>query len=180
MSLVDVATVKAFAPTDLSDSQVQLVIDEAEAAIVQRHGANAGSTVTEQLFGGNRLVLLARPASAITSVVEYRYTTPQTLVADTDYRFVAPLTLERYGVWWGVRGYTGTLVWGHTVTITYTPVDDSPQRKLAIVNLCRLAFAYSGYKSLSLSGVTTEVPLDYQQERERIIAAAAARKMQFV
>jgi hypothetical protein len=164
VAFVSVADVRAFAPSDLTDGQLQLLIDEADAAIVQRHGPH--TTMTETFAGGMRVLTLSRPAASLTSVTEVWWGGSQTLVADSDYVVESPYTLRRSSTW-------------GQVAVVYVPADSDLPRRLAIINLVKLALAFSGYQSSTVSGVVSETPLNYQQERERILAGVASRRMQF-
>lgn len=182
MSLITPAVIQSFAPSDLDDASLQLVIDAEEAAIVRRYGPHASAV--ETVIGGTRLIALAREAVSITSVVENVTALDSGVTLTTsEYLFTQPYLLERIGsgYGWGARTHEYPyLIWGRQVRITYVPVDETAQRTLALVNLCKLALAFSGYQSVSIPNVVSMTALDYQQQREAILQSVAPRAIGFV
>lgn len=161
MTLVDVDTVREHVETDLSDSAIQQMIDAEDAEITRRYGA-AETAVETFAIGGTPFLSLSRPATAITSVVENG-----TALSTSDYTLTYSWLLSRVG--WR---------WRDAVTVTYTPVDTTAQRALVLIQLVKLAIAQSGYASQGV-GDYREQPLSYSEERERLLASLAPRRVVF-
>lgn len=140
--ILTVDELRGFISSELEDDALQLLLDAAEEAIVRRAGA-AGTRV-ELVGGGNRLIFLARPVSAITSITELVGTTTTTFDA-TDY-YVHPdgYIIERLST-----GTNGGWRWRGRVVVTYIPVDDTAQRQSVQIDLLRSGINYN-------PGVTSE------------------------
>lgn len=155
--------------SDVSDAELQLVIDEANLEVIARCGPDSDPAIPLVIMapGGDSIIALGRPASAVTSIVETVGTTPTTL-AVSDWR-----------LWYGGRilervsgGANSRSAWGDRITISYTPVNDGNQRQEVILKLAILDLTYRGliktervgdYES---SGSLTAV---YQKERDIIL-----------
>lgn len=117
----------------LSTFVLQGIIDDEEAELVRRFGANReDAPITETVQGGCKSLGFRRALESVTSVVEYAYlgdTAPLTLVANTDY-YVWPTEgrIERLGQHWGPA-----------VRVVYTPVDDTALRRNVLLELIRVA-----------------------------------------
>lgn len=174
MALLTVAQLRAHVETDLDDTALQAILDSEEGEIVKRYGAHASAT--ELLRGGERLLFLTRPAASITSVTE-----------EVDGVFAEPsvtvLAADDYRIWQGGRYLerltTGTnprLYWGDRVTVVYTPADETAQRTLILVNLCKLAIRYTGADSESVgAGDYSARERDYAAERTKLLRQLAPR-----
>lgn len=161
-TLLTPAELRDHVETDLSDAALQRFLDSEEAEIVRRYGPHA--TASETLAGGGRWLVLARDAAAVTAVVETMGDVETALDVDT-YRLWPGGRIERLGASWAPR-----------VAVTYTPRDETAQRRLALINLCKLAIAYSGLKSEGVgSGDYQATALDYTGEREKLLRALAPR-----
>lgn len=174
MALLTVAQLREHVETDLDDAALQRILDAEEAAIVGRYGAHASAT--ELLRGGDRLLFLTRPAQAIASVteeVDNVFTEPSvTLLAADDYRIWEDgRYLERLAT-----GTNPRLYWGDRVTVVYTPADETAQRTLILVQLCKLAIRYTGARQESVGqGDYSAQEADYVAERNRLLRQLAPR-----
>jgi len=172
VALLSVADLRQHVETDLVDAAVQRLLDDAEEMIVAAFGANfADAPIVVQLEGGDRNLFLDRPASAFTSIVE----------TETDDTTTTTLAADDYRTWHGGRrierlrtGTNARRVWGPLVTITYTPVDDTDQRKRVQVDLVKLAIQFSGLASEKV-GSWSGTALDYDRERAKILSALQPR-----
>lgn len=156
MSLVTIAETRALVKTALTDSELQAVIDRAEADVTRLFGAHPdGSTaVTETLRGGEGNLYLRRRIASVTTVVETVGATATTLT---------PGWTEDYYAW-GAAGYLerrspsttqtwlGTPTWGELVTVTYVPYDDRAERRAVIIDLVRLMLERTALKAESVAG----------------------------
>lgn len=123
---------RLFENTALSDTALQILLDAAEQAIVQRAGVSGART--ELFTGGGRLISLAGPVSAITSITEKWWTTDTALATDDYLLWPNGMTLERLS--------TGThprSTWNRRVTTVATPVADDALRKEVQIALLQLA-----------------------------------------
>ena len=148
--------------SDLADPALQLLIDAAEAEIVERFGPH--DSATEDFVGTSDLILLRRKATAITSVTEFDADNDPLVLNADDYALTN-------GGWTVLRLATGpnpASYFDRRVQIVYTPVDDSAKRKGVLIQLVKLAAAYSGYKrAQDPDGSITEH--DYTAERSKIL-----------
>jgi hypothetical protein len=159
MSLVTVTEARALVQTDLSDEDLQDVIDRVEAEITARIGApqDEGGTVqiTKRLQGGTENVYLPIEIGEVVSVVEDGVT----LIAD-EYRAWAGGVLERLP---GGR-------WGQLVVVTFKPADDRLQRKTVIIDLVRLDVNRTAMEHESIAGeYAYDAPANWEAERRRIL-----------
>ncbi len=158
--------------TDMSDPALQAYIQDATAEIEKRYGPVAAITVTRFVgdlsLSNPTTIYLERPAATITSVTEFwgdpLYEVSVTL-DPTDYRVhYGGRALERIGT-----GVNKRWTWGHRVTVVYTPVDDSAQRRRVCIDLVKLALRFTGTKEI-VAGNTREYTYDsYSQERANLL-----------
>lgn len=138
MTLLTTAEYEALkGPTGLSTAALQILLDAGEAAIIERYGP-VGDPVEEVHDGGQSYIFLRRRAATIGTVVETTGTTDTTLAAN-DYRLrgdgVSILRLStgtHAGAWWG-----------EPITVTYTPTDDTADRKRVQAELVSLMRNYT-------------------------------------
>lgn len=143
MALLD--RVKERIETDLSDAELQSMIDAVGAEIERRHGPLGVIAVVRD--GGTGIVRLQRPLDegAGVSVVEIEpgnqdgAASRTTLGAD-DYRILnRGRLLERL-----IDGGNGRKVWAPRVEVTYTPTADTEQREELTIKLVQLDVQYRG------------------------------------
>lgn len=164
MPLVTAAQAREHIETDLPDAALQRLIDDAESEIVRRFGPHAPGPVVEEHAGGDPLLFLRRPALSVQSVAE-EVAYVVTALDASDYRLrFGGRAIERLPTGPHPRRF-----WGDLVTVTYAPVDDTPQRVRVLLDLVQLAVAYGAVDSVSV-GDYSEQALDYQRERERLLA----------
>lgn len=143
MSLATVAEVRALVDSDLSDADLQVVIDRAEAELVAQTGPNyADGEITEALYPAGAVVYLSRAAETITSVTEYGSlagSAAGTVLTTDSYHLDARGGLLRLAGNWPAR-----------VVVVYTPADDTARRKAVLIELVRLDLAPAGMESESI------------------------------
>jgi hypothetical protein len=175
MTLLDPSDVKhAGVATNWDDSIIQVLLNSAESEITARRGP-LGGTVTEQHLGGLRMFWLSRPASGpsgISSIVENVAGSLTTLATDDWLLHPNLMTL--------IRLSTGTHRadrWCGEVLTTFTPRDDTDERKRVQLQLVKQDMAWSGYSSESVStgagGQSWAANPNYQIERAGILASFA-------
>ena len=151
--------------TEIGDSALGILIDDADAEIVRRLGPLASQT--EVLGAFDRTIYLKRKSTAITSAVERVRTgfgsyTDYTLASD-DYELLADgMRVERLR-----SGTNPHSHWRGTVTIVYVPVDETAQRKRLLVDMVKLAVRYDATRSIGM-GNSQVTHVDYQAEREQL------------
>lgn len=155
--------------TDLSDTALQRHLDAADRSIKERYGAHAGTgDVTEQLEGSDEWLLPRRTVSTITSVTEYvggPNAEVSTVLATDDYRiWDEGQALQRIA-----SGTNPRTTWGSRVEVVFAPEDDDAVRTQVTIDLCRLAVEYDAKKSIR-DGSFAMTPVDYQNERERLLS----------
>lgn len=171
MALLD--RVKERIETDLSDSELQPMIDEVTAEIESRYGADAAITVHRD--GGGRTIRLVRrldTAEAVTVVeIEPRSegaAASRTILAADDYRVLhGGLTLERLA-----DGSNGRTRWAPLVEVTYTPVLRARQRDEVVIQVVQLEIADRGLAS-ERAGDWQGTMRDTAAAREKLIASLA-------
>lgn len=162
MALLD--RLKERAETDLSDTELGAILAAIEAEVLSRFGAAGEITI---ITGGGGVTLdLARPIDETEDLtVTERTSAGGTELASTDYLVKnGGRTLERVGT-----------LWSSVVELTYTPIDDAPQREDATIRLALLEIEYEAVSGRSVGDVSS-TDLDYHRERERLLTALSPRK----
>ena len=146
MALVTVAILREHLETDIIDASVQRLIDDAESEIDEQHGELL--THTDEFHGEvtANAVFLSRIATAITTVTEEiksggEYTATVLALDDYELKFRGR-QLRRL-----VTGTNPRSRWGDTVTVVYTPQDDTNRRMRVAIDLVKLAVAFNGLDS---------------------------------
>lgn len=163
MAILTASQMRAHVETDLSDTALTRLMDDAEAHIVLLYGAAA--THTETHDGETRSLFLSRPITSITTVVETISDTSTTLASD-DYRVIGSRELRRLQA-----GTNGRSRWGDDVAITYVPVSDASQRERVQVDLVKLALHYEAVRSENVGGGVSMSFLDYENERHSLLSS---------
>lgn len=157
--------------TDRTDPAIQLLINDAEAAVIRKFGPNAGGAVSAEFFFPDlsnlvsSFLFLERSALSVASIHEFDGDPEiDTTLAANDYRIVySGGAIERMS-----NGDNPGSRWSRRVVVSYTPVDDTPQRKRVIVDLVKLALRYEAIKTQTV-GDTAETAVDYTEERDAIL-----------
>lgn len=175
MALLD--RVKERTKSDLSDEELQRLIDEAEGEITRRFGvlsvtseesSPTADPISVTLRGGSSNLFPSHAVGDELEIVETEAGVETTLV-ETDYR-----------VWNGGRRIerlaTGTnqrSSWAELVTVTYFPVDTQKQRDEVTIKLVKLSIDYEG--GVSREGIDgySATFSDYTKERESLLASLA-------
>ena len=175
MSVLTPAEFREHQATDLAEAALQRLIDAAEWAIDQRHGAIA--QVSERRRGGGTLLFLSRPAGAIGSITEVGSTTA---LAANDY-VLSPdgLALRRT-----TTGPRPAELWAPWVDAVYTPRDDQADRIRATVALVALDLNHNPGLSAEAIGDWNQTyannsVMHYGLEREAILASLGAGGLGF-
>jgi hypothetical protein len=180
MALID--RLKERIETDLSDAELQAMIDEVAAEIEARFGANAAITVEidqdPELGPYRRVLSLTRPidiaqAIAVTEIepADSGDAANETLLAADDYRVLdGGRTIQRL-----VDGSNGRTWWAPLVEVTYTPVSDTRQRDEVTIRVAQIEIQYRGLTS-ERAGDWQAVYPDAAAEREKLIAALSPRR----
>ena len=172
--------VKKRIETDLDDTELQLLIDEANQEVINRFGphANPSAPITEILDGHRKRLVLTRPVDTSQDIVVkeyYSYSAIEsdfltaTTLADDDYQVISPYVLERRA-----DGTNSAFRWGVRVEVTYTPVNDGDQREEVIIKLVQLSIEYDGVLNRTVGDVSAN-NLDYRKERENLFMGLAPR-----
>ena len=173
MALLD--RLKGRVETDLSDLELQAMIDETVAEIEARFGANASITET---LDGNRIFLslhrLIDEGQSITVVeIEPANTgasANETTLAADDYRIRhGGRIVERL-----IDGTNGRDGWAPLVRVTYTPVSDQIQRDEAVIRVVQVDLNERGL-SAEKAGDYNATYRDATVERERLINRLAPK-----
>lgn len=165
--------IRDFVETDLPDSALALLVNDATEEATRRFGDDTLVTRDFRSDGG-RYLFLNRPAAAVTSIVEYNELrdSPLYTLLTTDYVLTnGGRVLERLpSSTWGL-GY----FWSPVVRVVYTPVSEANLRNRIIVDLVKLAIQYNGAQSES-TGDYSMSSFEYQAEREKILSGFSKRR----
>lgn len=179
MSLLE--RIKGRIETDLSDTELQLLIDEATSAIVRRFGGSVVDPssvdpvepVTVVVPGGTASLFLNPPIDIDADdleVIETSGGVDTTLVAADVRAWHGGRRLERLAT-----GTNPRARWGNLVTLTYTPVDDTDERNEVVIKLVMLSITYQGLIKGDRAGDTSSYGSltadSYQKERELLLAS---------
>ena len=176
MALLAPAEIRAHIPTDLIDSALQLLLDDAEAEIDLRCGTTAKQIDTRDGMG--QWIYPTRqidtsPARLALIVISERYTlfegaeSEQVLATDdwSIHRNGTAILRESDGTHPSVEGWRGL------ITLEYFPAGGDAElarRKRAQLDLVRIAIQYQALKQ-QVSGNHTVSYIDCERERGRIL-----------
>ena len=181
MALLTTTEVLEWAETDLSNTVLQVMLDDAEAEIIKRFGAHgeSSSTITEDFYPDepiyqplsdwksdrHHLIYPSRPVSAVTSITE-REDDVETTLASNDYRLIhGGRGIERL-----TNGTNARNWWAPEVRIVYQAVSQLATRKRVQADLVKLAIQYKGLISEDAGDYSSSMDV-YQTERNRILAS---------
>lgn len=172
--MLTVDELRGHVTTDLDDEALGLLLDAAYEAIDIAFGVGGSedypASITEVITTGGDLLMLSRPASAVTSVIEGA-NTPTTLEAD-DYELLGGQMVRR-----ARDGTNPQTRWAGRVTVTYTALSDENERDRVAIALVNLDIAGSpGVQSERLGdwAVTHENTNEYAASRAAILASLGA------
>lgn len=167
MALLSVPELREHVETDLPDSAVQALIDDADAEIVRRYGPHrdAANPLSIRLMGGHKFLFLTRPIETVDSITETAGGVETELAAD-DYR----VWYEGFALQRRSDGTNVASVWGEEVVIAYVPQDDTAIRQRVAIDLVRLAVQYQALRNERV-GDYNAAHVDYREERELLLAA---------
>ena len=166
--------------TDLTDTELEAMIDAESAEIVDRFGAIAEITRLEE--GQRHFITLHRridEAETIAIVEIFPSNTGaagnRTTLSTDDYRITnGGRTIERL-----IDGTNGRRLWSDLVEFTYTPVSDQSRRDEVMIKLVNLSITYQGLDKqervgdFSRGGLATSDA--YTKEREALLNSLAPR-----
>lgn len=153
MTLLTTDEYRSLHPTALDEAALQLLLDAAEADIIEYVGPG-GASMVEWFDGGHRIIALSRRAASITSIVEnppFGGGTPRTLDA-TDY-IIDPTGVLLYRQ---TSGTNSRYTWDGRVVVTYATVDDEARRKVVQASLVYLTETYAPSLTSTTVGSWTE------------------------
>lgn len=162
--MITTADLRAHIETDLSDAELQKVID-AETAYLEAY-APSGTIVEEPVYeNADRVLRLKRPAASVTLVRQRASDFTYTTIDASEYRVTADGDVERQ------------TYWPDGIEITYVADDDTDLRESIIIDLCVLRLRYqSGLNQsmgdFSVSGSGQEI----DRERARIMRRVRVRR----
>lgn len=169
MALID--RVKERFEADVTDIELQLIIDEANSDIIKRHGPIEQPITVFPEGGGYYLFLPRRIEPDLAVTVTETVGTTDTVLAADDFD-------DRHGGLSLLRLDTGTNKrsrWARRVKVTYTPWHDGNQRQETIIKLVQLALTYKGLikqeKAGDYQGGRPVTPDAYAHEREALIGS---------
>ena len=173
MSLLTVDEVRVHIETDLTDIELQRMIDSAEEDIVQKYGPHTSQTDELEECRLSNVLFLSRPASEILTVTEEIHNNgniSQTVLSADDYDLVQS--------GWRIRrlssGTNPRSTWGDVVIVQYTPVDETSKREGVLIALVKLDIQFNGLDSESVGDYSSEQK-QYQSNRNKILSSLSRR-----
>lgn len=177
MAIID--RVKKRAETDLDDTELQLLIDEANQDVISKCGphANSAAPITVWFDGYVHELVPSRPIDVSQTVVITEYITElgwgetSVIVNSNDYR----IWPGGYRVQRLQTGNNPRSRWPERVQIVYTPVSDGDQREEVIIKLVILSLEFDTASRRDVGDVKV-FSKDYQTERDKIISSLYPRR----
>jgi hypothetical protein len=163
MSLITITEFREHYETDLSDTALQRIIDSQEALMVRRFGPHETQS---QVFNPNysKVLYPYRRISSIMSIVEKVGDEETTLETD-DYDVIATgRRIDRLSTGTNPRTY-----WEGRVTVIYVPTGQADERKMVLIDLCKLTCEYNALKSEN-SGDYSMSQKEYKKERDELLS----------
>ncbi len=166
-ALITLAEMRKHVETDLEDTAMQRLIDDADATIVKQFGEHT-SQVDDGLTGERRL-FPSRPIDAdlivTETIIDGSGFEQDTVLSATDYKILnGGRVLKRQ-----IEGDNPRQFWGQRVKLSYTPESDIVRRARVTVDLVKLAVANSGTRREEVGDFETW-SLDYEKERTSILS----------
>lgn len=173
MALID--RVKERIESDLSDEELQAMIDSLLAEIDQRYGPSS-DLMTTDLFSelrDRKYLRLPRRVESVDSIIE-REAEEDKILSANDYRIShRGRLIERLS-----KGDNPAQAWAPKVRITFTPVSDVAPREEVVIQLVQLQVNNPGLTS-ETKGDWSASYSDVDQRRGRILASLDARNTGF-
>jgi len=171
-ALITPAQAREHIESDLIDSAMQRLIDDADALIVERFGPHTGQT-TDTIFRDMQtddLLFLKRPLTGSpVSVTEWINDFSSIVLDPTDYRILyGGRALQRL-----INGVTGRSTWGARVVVVFNPLDELAKRTRVEIDLVRLAAQYNGLSREQVGDYMSISKDEYQGERDKILDGLA-------
>lgn len=183
MSLLD--RVKTRTGSDLSDAELQAMIDAITAEIDARFGPSGETTVelgdvTDPVTRGSRTLRLLRPADTSQTITiterspsNTGQASDETVLASGDYRVLhGGRTLQRLSL-----GPNPAMFWAPLVSVTYTPIVNTAEREEAVIKLIQLDLSYrGGLRSEKAGDYAFTLSGDPMKDREAILQTLQDRR----
>lgn len=157
--------------TDISDAELQRVLDNANEDVLNQWGthSDAGTPLTVLLVGGANSIFFDRPIAVLTSVTET--VTGTGGFGETE----IVLAADDFRNWYNgralIRRLDGTnprAIWGNRVSVIYVPQDDNNQRQEVILKVAILDLQFTGVRQERI-GDYAATYYDHQEERQKLI-----------
>jgi hypothetical protein len=168
LSVPELKTALPVPPQGVTDDWLLSLLNAAESEMTNRYGPASGPIV-EQHLGGLRVISLFRPANGvggISSIVEQSSGADVALATDDWVLHQDYMHLFRQ-----CFGSHPSDRFAGEVQVTFTPLDDSDERKRIQVLLVKQDLAYNGYASVTTQSESRAAIANYQLERAAILAS---------
>lgn len=162
-----VTQIRELVETDLIDSALQRIVNDAHEMILEYHGPHTGDVTERFLPGsGDTFIFTKRRITSVTSIKE-TYTgnlgeTVNTLAA-SDYALESGRQIRRK-----IGGTYPRSFWAPMVTVTYSPADELVRRQRVLVDLVRLGVRYEAAQ-MTQTGDSRIQHVDVEVERSKIL-----------
>lgn len=169
MSLLVAADLPKFGVvSNLDATALQTLLDSIESEIVARRGPATGPITDFRFANRLRTFRLSRPASSISSVIEFSGGVATALAANDWALHQNLMTMVRLG-----SGSNPRSRWPDQVQVIFTPRDDTAERKRVQVAVIKLDLSYSGFASQSTQSEARAALANYHLERSALLASFA-------
>lgn len=172
-SLVTLAQMREHIETDLSDAELQRMIDSAEQDIVDHYGAHLTQTDESQENKLSTHLFLSRPASTITTVTETMISDgvrTETVLDSGDESETPDYHLTSDG--WRIQrlsdGTNPRSTWGDEVEVSYVPASEAAKRQGVLIQLVKLDVQFNGL-DVDRVGDYSREQKDYMGHRNAIM-----------
>lgn len=177
-ALLSIGEIRAQIQSNQTDDAL-LAIAAREQAVIERYYGDPTAERVELLRGNNKRYLqLRRPISSINTIYESfvdasDHTTATLLTAGSQYRIWKPegMIEKRMSGYAFLPEYQGGIApyWLPEVEITWTPIDDTYERKAVLIDLIRLAISKTVMKMEMVGEYRYQAPEDWEMERQKLI-----------
>lgn len=173
MAIID--RLKTRLETDISDVELQLVIDEANQDIINTFGPHAdpANPISVRFEGSRKCITMTRPVDVAQPMVVTEFITYMswgetvTVMNPNDYRvWPAGYTLERLQI-----GQNPRFEWAEQVLVNYVPINDGDKREEVILKMAMLAVNWDtvSTRNVGRADGVMATNLDYHTERFKLL-----------
>ena len=168
MARLTTDVLKEYVETDLSDTELQSIIDQVDDEVSKIVGSETSKVEWFNEEGKGRYIFLQFPVSSIVGITEWTEAEYERTLSSDDYRIQGNQLVRLLG------GTHSAYNWADIVKVEYVPDIDAERIKQVMIKLCKLYLEYKSVQSMSL-GDYSEAPVDIEGERMKILRLLGGR-----